>query len=221
MVPNGEEMQEQVVAPIVQVAEELAPVVNVEQHTAALKLLVNVMAAENRVKDAFREPKKKAHEAHKAITALEKSLLDPIQEARKTISGKCTAFEEEERRAAQKIQEALRAEAEARQQQQRELDAAMSDTPEEAEDALTRPLAPPPVAAVAPLVGKVAGLSTRQTWTAEVTDMAAFVRWCVSSGSLYMLAVNEVMLNTRARAEQDHLNIPGVRAVRKLSHARR
>ena len=216
---NAEEVQREV-APVVSRAEALV-VVDVEGHTTGLRLLADVMGAERKVKAAFAEPKRKAHEAHKAITALEASLLVPVLEARQVIMQKCAAFEAEERRIADEKRKELQAEALARQEEQRQLDAAMADTEEEAEEALTAPLAPPPVPEVKPAVAKVAGISARQTWHAEVTDKAALVAWCLLNSQLYLLEPNMVALNSLARNQKEELSIAGVKAVKDLGYVGR
>ena len=215
------------VAPVIAAADALI-VRNVDEHANGLRLLASVMGAENRVKaffkasiDAAMETKRKAEAGRQAIVALQNTVLGPVLEARRTISAKCAAFEAEERRVADLNRRAMEAEALAKQDKQRELDAAMAETEEEAEDALTAPLPPPPPVIVRPEVAKVAGVSTRETWAAEVTDKAAFVAWCLASGNLFMLDANMIALNSRARNEKANMAIPGVKAVPTLSHARR
>ena len=218
---------EREVAPVVREAEALA-VYDVETHTRGLTLLGRVMDARDRVKVLFKpaveaamESKRKAEAARQEIVALQDTLLAPVLEAQRQISAKCSAFEAEERRVAALNQAAINSEALARQEAQRLLDAAMADTEEEAEDALTEPLPPPMVPTVKPEVAKVYGVSSRTTWSAEVTDKEAFVRWALESANLFLLEVNLVGLNSRARAERAEMKIPGVRAVESISHARR
>jgi hypothetical protein len=215
------------VAPVIQAADALV-VRNVDEHQRGLELLGAVMGAETRVKSFFKdsieaamETKRKAEAGRQAIIALQDRVLGPVMEARKTISAKCAAFEAEERRAAEETRKALEREAIARQDEQRELDAAMADTPEAAEDALTEPLEAPAVPTVKPLVAKVAGVSTRETWAAEVVDKAAFLAWAAKPENNYYADANVVALNSRARAEHEKMQIPGVKAVSALTHARR
>lgn len=220
---NTEEV-ERAIAPVVQSADTLV-VANVDQHQAGMEMLAQVMKAERKVKaffapalEAAQENKRKAEAVRQEVVAMQDRFLAPVLTARRTISDKCAAFEREEREAARRTQEALQAEAMKRQEEQRVLDAAMAATDYEAEDALTAPLPPPVVAEVKPLVAKVAGVSSRRTWAAEITDKAAFLRWVIESGNLYMVEPNMVQLNSRARAERDGLSIPGVKAVEQLTH---
>jgi len=216
------------VAPVVRAADALAIVANVEQHERALTLLADVMGAETRIKKVFapsieaaKESKRKAELARAEIVALQDRILAPVLAARETISGKCKAFEAEERRVAALNQERLNAEAHARQDEERQFEAAMAETEEAAEEALTEPLPPPVVPIVKPEVAKVAGVSTRETWAAEITDKAAFLAWAARPENNFYAEPNMVALNSRARAEKGALRIPGVKAVPTLSHARK
>lgn len=67
-----------------------------------------------------------------------------------------------------------------------------------------------PVAVAAP--AKLAGVSTRQEWKAEVTDLMALVK-AVAEGnaSIELLQANQVEINKRAKALKKEFNVPGVR----------
>ncbi len=222
------EQVEREVAPVIAAADALV-VRNVEEHAAGLALIARIMDARDRVKlffkpsiEAAMESKRKAEAARQEVVAAQDHFLAPILTALDTASGTCKAFEAAERQAAAKVQEHLHAEALAKQDAQRELDAAMADTEDEAEDALTAPLPPPPVAIVRPEVAKVAGVSTRETWGAEIVDMAAFKAWAGGNQSNnFYVEPNMVALNSRARAEKGAMAIPGVKAVSILTHSRR
>jgi hypothetical protein len=72
---------------------------------------------------------------------------------------------------------------------------------------------------VAPNIGKVDGVSSRGTWSAEIVDKAAFIRWCLDNPAMLFLIVPDMTaLNQRARNEHDALSIPGVKAVRKIGY---
>jgi len=223
---NTESVQAEV-APVIRAADALV-VRNVDEHKEGLQLLAAVMGAETRVKAFFKdsieaamETKRKAEAGRQAIVALQDSVLGPVLDARKTISGKCAAFEAEERRVAALNQDRINAEALAKQEEELQFEAAMAETEEAAEEALTEPLAPPVVPIVRPEVAKVAGVSTRETWAAEVVDKAAFLAWASKPENNFYAEPNMVAVNSRARAERDKLSIPGVKAVSTLTHARR
>lgn len=115
--------------------------------------------------------KKRAHEAHRAICALEKELLAPWQAAEVAVAGKIASWHQEEER---KRREAQRqAEKEERERREREAleaaEAAQAAGDREAADAIleeatTAPVhAPPP-----PPTPTVAGTSFRQGWEFEI-----------------------------------------------------
>ena len=223
---NTESVQAEV-APVIRAADALV-VRDVDGHREGLELLARVMGAETRVKAFFKdsieaamETKRKAEAGRQAIVALQDSVLGPVLVARKTISDKCATFEAEERRVAALNQARINAEALAKQDEERQFEAAMAETDEAAEDALTEPLAPPVVPIVRPEVAKVAGISTRETWAAEVVDKAAFLAWAAKPENNFYAEANVVALNSRARAERGELKIPGVKPVSTLTHARR
>lgn len=149
-----------------------------------------------------------AHKAHKAITALERDLCEPIDAARSIITPKVLAYQDAERRRleaeARAEAERLRVQAEAdRQEAVKELDA-MGETELACEvlDAPAPVIAPVRVAAPA-----TAGVSVRETWSAEVYDFAALV----ASGRVELLLPNQSALDALARALKTAGNVPGVR----------
>ena len=72
-----------------------------------------------------------------------------------------------------------------------------------------------PVVAATPAAPKVSGLSFRETYKAEVTDMRALVQ-AVASGAqpITLLQANQTALDGMARALKEALAIPGVRLVK-------
>ena len=217
----------QEIAPVIAAADALI-IHDVDGHRQGLEMLGSVMGAIKRVKaifapalEAAMETKRRAETARLEVVRLQDSVLAEAEVARGVIAAKCGAFEAEERRVAALNQAAINAAALAKQDEERLLDAAMAETEEAAEDAMTVPLAPPVVPTVRPEVAKVAGVSARETWSAEVTDMGSFATWCVASGNLYMIEANQIALNSRARSEHAAMKIPGVRAVSKLTYAGR
>lgn len=215
------------VAPVIQAADSLV-VRNVDEHQRGLELLGAVMGAETKIKGFFKpsieaamETKRKAEAGRQAIVTLQDTVLGPVLTARKTITAKCAAFEAEERRVAALNQAAIDKAAREEQDKQRELDAAMAETEDEALDILTEALPPPMTPTVRPEVAKVAGVSARETWSAEITDKAAFLAWAAKPENNYNADPNMTALNSRARAEKSAMSIPGVRAVSKLSYSGR
>ena len=209
------------IAPVVIMARDLA-VTDVPSHESALSVIADITRAERKVVELFAEPKKAAHAAHKAITAAEGKLLNPLTEAKRLVNGKCSAYEAEQRRIA--AEEARRLEAIAREAEEtRRLNEAVAledaGDVEDAEAVLNE--APAPVVVhVAPAVATVEGVSTRTTWKAEVTDKAALVAYVTAHPEwLHLLDPNMPALNALARSAREGLSIPGVAAVAETSRA--
>lgn len=82
---------------------------------------------------------------------------------------------------------------------------------------------PEPIVPVVPVaVPKVAGLSSREIYSAEVTDMTKLIL-AVAAGDApqEVLLPNLPVLNSLARASKTALSIPGVKVVSKTSRAQR
>lgn len=212
---SGEAEQEQQI--IIRDAEALV-VSTQEEHGIALERLKRIATAEKKVKELFEEPKRAAFAAHKAITAAEKKLLDPLGQARQIVTGKALVFEDAERR---KAEEAARVLAET--QRQREQDAQLADALDaeargdkaEAEQILAEQIQAPVVEA-RPQIAAVAGVSSRSTWGATVTDVKALIAYVAAHPEWGNLLIpNQSALDSLARAQKGALAIPGVRAVEK------
>ena len=194
-------------------------VVDRDSHESAQRFLVTLAGAEREVSDLFAEPKKRAHEAHKAVVAAERRLLDPLQDARRIVSGHLSRYESEEL-----VRQAnARREAEAaarRAEEDRQLAEALA-AEEAGEDGTAILEAPTPVAIVhvEDRRAEVAGVSGRSTWAAEVTDLRALARHVAATGAVHLIAANTTALNGLARSLRGALNVPGVRAIESRSHA--
>ena len=204
----------------VAVAEELKTIKTASREIAAKE-------------DAILSPMKQAMAEVKALFEKPKALLAT---AERTLKAKVAEWQdaerrrvEEERRRAEEIArkerarlaaeaEKARREAEAKAQKIAEgqgtarTAAAVERLEQKAQD-----LALMSAMTVAPPVlgpSKVEGVSTRTTWSAEVTDAMALIR-AVAEGKAppHLVTPNMAELNKLARAMKEHLAIPGVRAV--------
>lgn len=175
-------------------------------HRDAQLLLVQVAQIRADVVELFKDSKAAAHEAHKAICAAERRLLTPCDEARETITKKVFDYEAEVDRLQREADRAV-AEAEERKRQR---DSLSEMAPELAE-------ALPPVKApdfYVPSTATVEGVSSRANWKAQVTDLQALIGYvALHPECINLLQPNEQALNRIAKALEDKLNIPGVRAV--------
>ena len=181
-------------------------------------------ALEREIIATFAEPKKKAHEAHKSVVAVETRALSPIKQARAYLSPKIIGWRREQERKRLELQRKLDEEARKREEEERLAQAVALEAEgmkEEAEAVISEPIIAPPVMAPQ-LTPKVQGMSVRETWSAEVTDLKALVS-AVAAGRvpIQALSANQVFLNQQARAMKRDLNYPGVRAVSDENLSRR
>jgi chromosome segregation ATPase len=89
----------------------------------------------------------------------------------------------------------------------------------EQSESLAQSIVAPVVQTEAP---KIAGLSSREVWSAEVTDIKALCR-AVADGMVSVNAVEANMsyLNKLAKMDKDQMSIPGAKAVKETSIASR
>ncbi|MFA5706859.1 MAG: hypothetical protein WDA41_10930 [Candidatus Neomarinimicrobiota bacterium] len=100
------------ISPVLRRANELTVTNTADKEVAALELNA-INALIKRVVDDFADPKKKAHEAWKAVVAQEKGHLEPLEEAKQTIREKIGQYDLEQKRLAEiaerkRIEEARR-----------------------------------------------------------------------------------------------------------------
>lgn len=76
-----------------------------------------------------------------------------------------------------------------------------------------------PVVAVVTSAPKIAGVSTRKTWTAEVIDQAAFIAWACEAKRFDLLLPNNEVLKALAKGLREAASMPGVKfsAVESMS----
>lgn len=204
-----------------------APVITSQgEHGAVLENIKAVTRAIKLVKAKFLEPAAKSHSAWKAIVALRKECLEPLEARKSSYNGICDVWEAKQKAIAEEKRRKLEAEARAREEKERkdaedrQIDEAAaaeeSGDPELANEILEAPPAPvaPAVVHVPQAVAKVEGVGTRTTWKAEIHDLMALVKHvAVTPTDLCLLDASTKNLNSRACAAQGALRIPGVRAV--------
>jgi hypothetical protein len=206
------------------------------------KLIAPVLATQRAINEFFAGPKALLEQAEKAI----KGALGVFDAAQRELREKA---EREAAEAARKEQERLRMEA-AKQEQAarekrekeeakaRELEAqgkqaqadARREAAEAAEAARLQDAEAKRMAAemmpTAPVVHmetpKVSGLSSRENWSALVTDKMALIK-AVAAGEApaELIDINTATLNRLAKALKNGLNYPGVKAVSDRSYASR
>ena len=172
-------------------------VTDAETREIACEFLKAVKAQMKKVTDFWAEAKKKAAEAHKAVCAQEKALLDPLKDAESRVKAKIGAFdlaerkriaeEEERRRVAAAEAAALAMEAEAAGETEIATEAVAMAAME---------------AANVSYVPKTAGVSTRFEWRARVVDPMKVPRM--------FLVVDEKALAAYAKATKGKCQVDGV-----------
>lgn len=161
------------------------------------------------VVEFFRPLKQSADQHKKLLLERERAVLDPVQTEEERISKLIVAYDDE--------QERLRAITQKRAQEDAQIaEAAVYEQLGDKETA-QQVLDGNGVVQVTVEKGtpKVDGVSIREVWSAEVTDLMALVRAVADAKApLAYLQANKAALNTVARAQKTELNtIPGVRAV--------
>jgi len=141
-----------------------------EEYEQAGESLSRVARLVRKIKELFAEPKKKAHEAHKAITKLEATLLETPEAAERRFKSAMGTYQQaEERRIRQeqaRITQELKREEEDRRIAEAETLTAAGQ-PEAAEAILSAMVVAPVVEIARPAAQ---GVSTRRKWTFRIVD---------------------------------------------------
>ena len=168
-----------------------------QSYETAGAMLQQIAKIKKGIQAEFAEPKKKAHEAHKALTALEKRFLDFASQGEAELRSKMSHYWQAEQARIAAEEERKRQEAERLVQTAVEAEAA-GDT-ETAETYTALAAMEEARVTVAP---KAAGVSMRETWVAKVVDK--------SKVPLEYMEVNLSALNAVAKATKGKLQIPGI-----------
>lgn len=208
---------------------EAIQVTNDEEHRAAAELELDLARMEKAVYDLFRDAKRAADQAHKAICEAERKLREPLVTAKRIVSQKSMAWERVER---EKAAERARIETD-RQHQERvaaELERANrlheQGAPKSAELVVAKAVEMPVIPVRPEEPQKIAGLGSREMWTAKVEDIGALVQYVALMGRqdkdwYELLEPNVRLLNMLAKDNKEKLAIPGVSAVKELIRTRR
>lgn len=175
-----------------------------------------------------------AHKQHKALLSAKKKHDDPLGVADRKVQGLMQDFHDEVERKRQKAIADAEAERQRKEKERKDEEDRLAREAEEAEAAgnsekaeeliqqaatvETQPVEPTDVI---PERVKSYGSSSRQIWSAEVTDLMTLVK-AVAEGKAPLSSVlaNQKLLDARARAEKGDLNIPGVKSSSRSSVAR-
>ena len=190
-----------------------------ESYIHAGELLKMAKQRQKSVEEHFGPPKQAAYDAYKKVSELYNKAADPLKAIERVLKPRIAAYKikmdqvaDEARRKAQ--EEALKAAEEERLAQARHLE--LQGKKEAATAILDVPVVVPQVHVEA--APKLDGISTRQNWSAEVTDLKALCK-AIGSGKVEIEYVepNFKVLNSRAKSLKSNAfnKIPGVEAVSK------
>lgn len=158
-----------------------------------------------------------AHRSHKEALNAKAKVSGPLVQAEGILKASIGGFIRQQEQIRQEEERRLRREEELRQEQIREAEieaAEKAGADAGLVEAICEEPLPPPAPVVVPRFQKPAGISTRETWAAQVTNLKELCR-AIAEGDLpeVYVAPNMTALNARARAEKGLMQIPGVRAV--------
>lgn len=185
-------------------------------YASACEFLKGIKALRAEIAETFEPHIKRAHESHRALLKEKTDAEAPLVEAERIAKASLVAWEQDQERQRRKEQARIEAELK-RQEEDRRLAEAVAleaaGDSAEAEALIATPVDVPAVA-VAPTTPKVAGISYRETWSAEVVDVAALVAWVAKNPHFAaLLTPNMPALNAQARSLKGQMQIPGVKAV--------
>lgn len=198
-------------------------ILNTESYQAACEFLKGIKALREEIAETFDPHIKRAFDAHRALCKEKNDAQAPLTEAEGIVKRALVTYDTEQERLRRVEQQRLQDEAR-RQEEERvlaeaieleEQAAATGDAGLQAEAAaiLEAPVRVQAVA-VAPMTPKVAGIAFRETWSANVTDFHALVKYVAANPQyLGLLQANSAALNGQARSLKGQLRIPGVEAV--------
>ena len=210
-IPEGPEVE---LSPVARSVSALQ-VIDEDSHRAGLEMGKRLKRMKAFIVDLYADPKKKAHETHKAITTKERQYLEPIEKTVSLLNGKLDIYEKREKARAEEEARERQREANRIEQERQALEAVAAEEAGDHELAETIIQAPVERAVVLPepKVAEVAGASSRAAWKHEVQSLEMLVAYVSAHPEhLGLLLPNDVALGGMARALKENMRIPGVRA---------
>jgi hypothetical protein len=188
-------------------------------YSAAAEALTGIKDLRREINEHHDPIIESAHRTHKLALAAKKKVSEPLEAAERIIKVSLVAYDEAEQRRAREEAERRLAEARRLEEEQRladALDAEQAGDDELAEQIIAEPIivAAPHVAAEVP---KVAGVSFRETWVGECTDIAelichiAGVRTLAHPEHIWFVQPNDKTISQQAKATRDRMKVPGIR----------
>jgi hypothetical protein len=192
-----------------------------DSYLAAATMLKGIKALRSKISDTFGPLKAKSHAAWKAICDEEKKSDAPLTEAETLIKRGMSAYDAAQERLRReeeaRLREVARRDAETRALAEAaalEQEALVTDDASllaEAEALISEPVAVAPVI-VPRSTPTVAGISYRETWKADITNLGELVKAAAANPQLLgLLQPNTTAINGMARALKSTMRVPGVR----------
>lgn len=200
---------------LVTARQSYAVITTADQCEAAGDDLKAIKTKQKALEDARTTITKPLLEVQRAVNALFKKPMDALAEAERLVKNGILKYQDAEERKRREA-EAVAAEAARKEREKLEAQAARAAAAgrmERAEALAATAAAIPERVEIQSAAPKIAGLSKRGIWKAEVTDKAAFAKYAAEHPEwLHLLDVNLTALNGLARSQKDALSLPGVRA---------
>lgn len=204
---------------IIETAIEIRDTVSYKQAAHVLKA---AKAHIKVIREHYKPLKESAFAAHKAVTKSEKDMLLPVEDLCRDTSGKMVGYQREQDWIAREEQARLEAIQREREEETRLAEAEAAEQAgdaELAEQIIDEPVELPPVV-VQSSTPKIAGISHKKTWKAEVTSKVALIKFVAENQKwLHLLDVNTKEIGRLATAQKSALSIPGIKAVEHTSFA--
>lgn len=192
------------------------------------EFLKSIVALRNKIVETFADPKKKAHEAHKAITKAEKDQLEPVMQAETLVKVRVADYQREQDRKRREEEDRLRKLAAEEERKRREaeenarIEAAAKLEQEGKKDEAERIVAEAiaePVRLIAPVITlpkatpKVAGVQTKSVWKYEISDKRALLAFILENYAVlgHLVDVNGPAVNDIVKRQKQACTLPGVR----------
>ena len=202
---------------ILQSAQSLV-IADQETYNFAAAIYKDAAAMEKKIEEELGTAKAVTHKAWKDASDRYNRFMEPVLQAKKLASSKAKSWEDLQEHIRQ--QQQREAEEQARKQEE---DARLAEAesaqqagaaPEEVDAILETPLPTPPVR-VAPTFDRVPGVTRERPYSAKVVSLLLLVRYVAANPQyLNLVEANFPALNALARAQQNLLQIPGVKSDR-------
>lgn len=191
-------------------------IVDADTYQAACEFLKGIKALRTEIAETFEPHIKRAHESHRALLKEKSDAEAPLADAERIAKSALVTYDQQQERIRRAEQARIQAEVQRQEEERRLAEAVALEAAgdvEEAEALFEEPIDVPTIA-VAPTTPKVSGISFRETWGAEVTNLAALVQY-VAANPMFsaLLLANMPALNAQARSLKGELRIPGVKAI--------